>query len=167
MDMMAFLKPSWPCLSLGGLPCSLNALPPSCPILKNCRKFVSFIHESGCPCDQSFPDAFIYDIHLLKINNHPKASLAINVYSRNHPGCNPWLVCNSATQWCKHPILGKVFYRFKVVKKSKLGHMFHEGVENGVSITSLILRCEGQLHSWPLLCEPYGSKSSMLSVINP
>ena len=32
--------------------------------------------------------------------------------------------------------------------------MLHEGVENGVSVTSLILRCEGQLHFGPLLWSP-------------
>lgn len=32
--------------------------------------------------------------------------------------------------------------------------MLHEGVENGVSVTSLILRCEGQLHFCPLLWSP-------------
>ena len=76
----------------------------------------------------------------MKINNHTKVSLEINAYSRNHPGSNPWMVCNSATWWCKHLMLGRVFYRFKIVKKSKLGHVLHEGVENGVSVTSLILR---------------------------
>jgi len=35
-------------------------------------------------------------------------------------------------------MLGRVFYRFKIVKKSKLGHVLHEGVENGVSVTSLM-----------------------------
>lgn len=32
--------------------------------------------------------------------------------------------------------------------------MLHEGVENGVSVTSLILKCEGQLHFCPLLWSP-------------